>query len=213
MRRMTILGLLMMLSFIPPCLAQQYELGGLGGYGWQGGLSAKTDTASATTGFRPGAAIGIVFGDNLYSQIGGEVRYLFRWSDLKVESGGQKASFNGESHIIHYDFLFHTRPTDAPTRPFFAVGLGAKIFKGTGNERAFQPLTEFVLLTKATDILPVISLGGGVKWNWREHVGIRVEVRDYWSPSPQKVLVPHPAARIAGWLHDIVPMVGIAYRF
>ena len=80
-------------------------------------------------------------------------------------------------------------------------------------ERAFQPLSQFVLLTKKTEILPLFAVGGGVKVALRDHLNIRFEVRDYLTPSPEKVLVPAPGASIKGLLHDIVPLVGISYTF
>ncbi len=193
--------------------AQRLELGGLGGYGIQAGLTAKTASAEAETGFRSGGAWGIVGTDNMYSHISGELRYLYRWSDLRVESGGQKASFAGRSHIINYDFQFHTQPREARVRPFVAVGAGIKFFQGTGVERAFQPLSQFVLLTKKDQTVALISVGGGVKWAYGNRLSLRFEVRNYITPLPTEVLVPAPGASVSGWLHDILPLVGLSYRF
>ena len=119
----------------------------------------------------------------------------------------------GRSHIIHYDFLFHTKPREAKMRPFIAVGAGIKVFQGIGVERAFQPLSQFVLLTKEDQTLGLISVGGGVKWAYGNHLSVRVEVRDYITPAPKEVLVPSPGASISGWLHDILPLAGLSYRF
>lgn len=210
---------LIVISFLVLSLApaagwtQQYELGGLGGFGVPKGLTAEAGGASADTGFQSGGAWGVVGTDNMYSRISGEFRYLFRWSKLRVASGGQEATFGGRSHIVHYDFLFHTKLRENKTRPFIAVGAGIKVFAGTGVERAFQPLSQFVLLTKKREMQPLISVGGGVKWHFRNHLSVRVEVRDYVTPPPKEVLVPAPGARITGWLHDIVPLVGLSYTF
>jgi hypothetical protein len=38
-------------------------------------------------------------------------------------------------------------------------------------------------------------------------------VRDYITPFPSEVLVAVPPARLKGWLHDFVPMVGIGIVF
>lgn len=200
-------------SLAPTGWAQRVELGGLGGYGIQAGLTAKTADAEAKTGFHSGGAWGIVGTDNMYPRISGELRYLYRWGDLRVESGGEKASFSGRSHIVHYDFLFHTQPREARVRPFVAVGAGIKVFQGTGVERAYQPLSQFVLLTKKTQTVGLFSVGGGVKWAYRDHLTIRVEIHDYISPAPDEVLVPAPGASVSGWLHDVLPLVGLSYRF
>lgn len=213
MRLMAIGFLGLLLGLAPNCLAQQWELGGIGGLGIQKGLTAKAGTGAAETGFESGGAWGAFAGQNLYDRLGGEIRYLFRWSDLRVASGGQKATFAGNSHIVHYDLLYHTAAREKTVRPFVAVGGGIKVFQGTGIERAFQPLRQFVLLTKKREVLPTLAVGAGVKWKVRGYLSFRVEVRDFVTPPPQKVLVPAPGARITGWLHDIVPLVGLGFTF
>jgi hypothetical protein len=205
---------LMFFALAPACLAQEFEIGAMGGYGAAFGLSAESaGGGSADTGVKHGAALGIFAGDDMYERVSGEVRYLYRFGDLRVESGGEEATLSGRSHIFNYDFLFHTRPRGERTRPFVAVGAGARLTQGTGVERAFQPLSEFVLLTKRSDATFIISLGGGVKYNYRENVNLRFEVRDYMGPAPLGVLAPAPGASVDGWLHDIVPLVGIAVSF
>jgi hypothetical protein len=42
---------------------------------------------------------------------------------------------------------------------------------------------------------------------------VRVEVRDYFSSFPTKVIAPAPGAHLSGWLNDIVPMVSITFLF
>ena len=96
---------------------------------------------------------------------------------------------------------------------FAAAGIGARLYQGTGVERAFQPLSQFVLLTKTSDAKVLFTVGGGVKWFRSNGMSVRFEVRDYFTPAPTGVLFPPPGAKVGGWLHDIVPQVGIAYTF
>ena len=66
-----------------------------------------------------------------------------RWSDLRVQSGGEEATFSGQSNIVHFDLLFHSQPRGSKVRPFFAVGGGLKTFQGTGGGKglsASQPI-------------------------------------------------------------------------
>ena len=98
-------------------------------------------------------------------------------------------------------------------RPFVAGGGGIKFFRGTGKERAYQPLSNLALLTKTQEVKGLISVGGGVKAVVSDHVLLRVEFRDYITPFPKEVITPSPGAKISGWLHDLVPMVGITFRF
>lgn len=196
-------------AIVATATAQEWEFGGLGSYGFTAGLQARAPAGTANTGFAPGYAWGAWTGHNPHSVVGGEVRYVFRRGDLRVESGAQKATMRGHAHIVHYDVVFHTARRGAPVRPFFAVGGGAKAFRGTGLERAVQPLSQFVLLTRTHQTLPVLSLGAGVKIRVAPRVSFRLEARDYVSPAPDRLLTPAPGAEIRGWLHDVVPMVGL----
>ncbi len=214
MRLFNYLMLSVLFGFVSLCQAQQYEFGALGGFGAASGLSAKSASgASADTGISSGIALGVFFGDNLYGRIGGELRYLYRASALQVESGGEKATLSGRSHIFHYDIVVHTKPPGEGVRPFVAVGIGVRHYQGTGVERAFQPLSEFVLLTQTSETRPLLSIGGGVKWTRENGMSLRFEVRDYVTPAPKEVLFPAPGGTVNGWLHDIIPQVGIAYTF
>jgi hypothetical protein len=192
-------------------MAQEWEVGGMVGYGYSLDLTAKNSTGSADTGFKPDYAWGAFAGNNMHRRFGGEIRYVFRKSDLKVDAGGEEATMRGHSHTILYDLLFHAADRDERVRPFLAAGGGARVFRGTGVERAFQPGNQFVLLTRTREILPVLSIGGGVKVRLSDKFMFRAEVRDYLTPLPQKLLAPAPGAQISGWLHDFVPTIGIAY--
>ena len=90
--------------------AQEWEIGGIAGAGFMNGMSVATAAASATTGFKSGGAFGAFAGSNLYPHLSGEIRYTYQMSDLKLSSGGTEASFNGVSHAIHYDLLYHPAP-------------------------------------------------------------------------------------------------------
>jgi len=214
MRKHNFLMIPVLFVFVSLCEAQQYELGAVGGFGTAFGLSAKSASGeSAGTGIRSGIAVGVFFSDELYDRIGGEVRYLYRSGALRVESGGERATFSARSHLFHYDVVVHSKPPGERVRPFAAVGIGARLYQGTGVERAFQPLSQFVLLTKTSEARVLLSIGGGVKWNRGNGMSLRLEVRDYITPAPQEVLFPSPGGSVRGWLHDIIPQVGIAYTF
>ena len=193
--------------------AQEWEIGGIGGAGFMNGLSVARAGATATTGFKTGMAFGAFAGSNLYSHLSGEIRYTFQMSDLKLSGNGVETSFNGVSHAIHYDFVYHPANSRSKAQPFVALGAGVKLYRGTGKEQAFQPLSNFAYLTKTEDLRPLISVGGGVKYRLSEHMIFRAEVRDYITPFPNKVITPAPGAKVSGWLQDFVPMFGISFIF
>jgi hypothetical protein len=134
-------------------------------------------------------------------------------SDLRVSSGGQSAAFKGLAHSMHYDILFHTGRARSRVQPFAAAGGGLRVFRGAGTESAYQPLSGFALLTKTSQWVPMATFGGGIKYAIRPRVLLSVEVRDYFSRFPTRVIAPAPGSHLAGWLHDVVPMVGISVVF
>ncbi len=52
-----------------------------------------------------------------------------------------------------------------------------------------------------------------MKYAVSKHVGLRLEVRDYLTPFPQDVVTPVPPVKHEGWLHNIVPVVGLNFLF
>jgi hypothetical protein len=193
--------------------AQQWEIGAIGGYGFAPDLTVKNAAGSASTGFKNGMTIGVFGGGDTHDRWSGEARYLYRFSDLKLSSGGTSADFGAHTHIAHADFLYHFRPRQSHMRPFVAVGGGAEILIGTGLESAGQPLGTFAALTATHEILPVGDVGFGVKINLRPGLRFRVEMRDYISPAPNKVIAPAPGATLGGVVNDIVGVAAISYTW
>jgi hypothetical protein len=91
------------------------------------------------------------------------------------------------------------------------VGGGVKLYQGTGAQVAYQPLSNYALLTQQQDLTPMVSAGAGLKFQMSQHVQIRLDVHDYLTPFPKNVITPNTGAKVGGWLQDIVPMVGISY--
>jgi hypothetical protein len=195
------------------CLAQQFEFGGAAGAGFPRGSSVTAPTGTASAGLKNGPAFGVVLGHRMYPRIGGEVRYSFLKNDLRLASG-ESTTFGAQAHALHYDLLFHARKADAPVQPFVAAGGGMKIFRGTGREAAYQPLSQYAYLTKTQEVKPMLSVGAGVRVRISPRVWLRTEFRDYVTPFPKKVITPARGAKLnGGWVHNIVPMAGVSYIF
>lgn len=194
-----------------PFLSAQTELGVLGGYGFATSMTATASGTSAEAGFHPGAAVGGFFGMNQTDRIGGEIRYLLRWNNLRLSQGGTETTFTGRSHLIHYDFLVHARSRSSHIRPFLAGGAGIRLVEGTGAQQVYQPLSQFALLTQTREVLPLISAGGGIKFRLSSRLYLRTEIRDYISPPLGKVIAASPGATLHGWIHDVVPLAGLTF--
>jgi hypothetical protein len=195
------------------CLAQVWEIGGATGTGFVKGVNAAGSSGSATAGFQPGFALSVVAGQNLYQRLSGELRYTYLQSNLKLSAGGTDTTFGGAAHAVHYDFVWHFARRRSKIYPFVAAGAGIKLFRGTGNESAYQPLNQFAYLTHTQQVEPLLSGGGGIRVPLKPNVFLRVEVRDQITPFPSRVIAAAPGTNIHGWLHDFVPLIGISYTF
>ncbi len=204
---------LLFLTAAAGAFAQQWEIGGNAGGSFLPGVAVSGPMGSATTGFQTGVTAGAWIGQSISRHIGGEVRYNFMQSNLKLSSGGTSTTFSGNSHAIYYDVLIRSSRRESRGQLYVAVGGGMKIFRGTGKEAAFQPLSQFAYLTKTQTVKPMLSVGGGAKFKVSPHMNLRVEVRDFLTPFPKDVITPAPGAKIGSLLHNIVPMVGISYEY
>ncbi len=197
----------------PAAMAQKWEFGGGVGGGFYTSQDVTSPGGSASAKIQSNIAGSVWLGNNGRGRIGGELRYDYQRGDLQLTSGGTSATFGAQTHAIHYDFLWHATPTGSKIRPFVAVGGGVKIYQGTGTETAFQPLSSFALLTKDQDLTALLSVGAGVKVQLAPHLALRLDVHDYLTRFPNKVIAPNQNAKVGGWLQDFVPMAGLVFTF
>lgn len=200
---------LLILVTATTCLAQDWEISGLGGYAFSPKFEARSNAGKADAGFRNSIAAGVALGNDMYKRWGGEFRYLYRPGAAELESNGQKFSFASRQHLIHYDMLWYAADRGARMRPYFAFGAGIKFVQGVGTEKAFQPLGQYAILTKTSQVLPLVDVGGGVKYRFGATGVFRVEGRYYLSPAADEVISPLPGGSVKGWMHDFIPMIGI----
>lgn len=193
--------------------AQQWEFGGMGGARFLSNVSVTAPAGSATAGFGTGFAAGAFLGQNLYRHLSGELHYSFLQSNLKLSSGGSSATFSGVAHALHYDLLLHTSRRESPAQFFVAFGGGMKVFRGTGKEAAFQPLSQYGYFTKTQAVKPMGSVGAGLKHRVGRRMFFRAEFRDYITPFPKEVIAPPPGVKYGTLLHDFVPMAGLSFEF
>lgn len=199
--------------FALPSFGQRFEFGLFGGSSMYSKGTVKSGSAEIRAGFDPGIAAGLTLGQNMYSRLGGEVRYTYMRNQMQLSGAGQSADFGGESHAVHYDLVLHTSSFGSAVRPYVSFGGGVKQFRGTGTERAFQPLSQFAVLTRTSDLKPLISFGGGVKVAVSQRVLFRFDVRDYYTQVPSKVITPIPGSSFGGWIHNLVPTAGFVFTF
>lgn len=211
MKLARLLGVCVALATVPAAIGQKWEFGGGVGGGFYTSQDVTGSAGSASAKIQSNLAGSAWLVNNGQGRWGGELRYDYQMGDLALSAGGTQATFAGMSHALHYDVLWYSRPNGSKVRPFIAVGAGIKAYEGTGTEVVFQPLSNIALLTKSQDLTPLVSVGGGVKVQIAPHVQVRLEVHDYLSPFPSKVIMPNVGSKVGGWLQDFVPMVGISF--
>ena len=197
----------------PDAMAQKWEFGGGVGGSFYVSREITNGGTAAIAKLRTNVASGVWLGNNGSGRWGGEVRYDYQRGELDLTRGATSATFGAETHALHYDILWHARPTGAKIRPFLAAGGGVKVYRATGQEVLVQPLSQYALLTRTKDVRPMLSLGVGVKWRISRSLQFRLEVHDYITPFPREVIVPNVGSSVSGVLHNIVPLAALAYTF
>jgi hypothetical protein len=193
--------------------SETLEVGVIGGYGFARDYSLTGPSGSAKAGFANGVAGGAYFGGDTYQRWGGEVRYLYRMSDLRLNAPNGSANFDARTHIVTGEILSYFRPRASKTRPFVAFGGGVKNVKSTGIESAVQPGGRFAGLTNSRELLATIVAGAGVKYSLSKNLRVRFEVKDYISQRPGKLIVPAPGVKASGILNDIIGTASIGYTW
>ena len=203
--------LLVCAAIAVPAMAQKWEFGGGAGGGFYTSQDVSLGSSSASAKISSNIAGSAWLSNNKGDHWGGELRFDYQRGDLRLDQGGSQAVFGAQSYGFHYDAVYHFAPQGSRIRPFVSIGAGLKVYQGTGTEAAFQPLSQFALLTKDQDLTPLISGGIGFKMQLTPHVQLRAEVHDFATPFPKKVITPNTGAKVGGWLQDFVPMIGISY--
>jgi hypothetical protein len=210
---MKTLGTMLMFSaaMATSAMAQSWEVGGGVGGGFYTSQNVTLGSATASAKLQTGISGSVWLGNSWRNNWGGELRYDYGMNNFQLSSGGTSTSFAAHNQQFHYDLMWHATSSESRIRPYISAGAGVKLFNGTGAQVAYQPLSNFALLTAQQDLTPLVSVGGGVKFQLSPHVQIRLDVHDYLTPFPNKVITPNVGAKVGGWLQDITPMIGISY--
>jgi opacity protein-like surface antigen len=198
----------------PAAFAQKWEVGfGAGG----SFLTSETITnpaGNANATRNTGLALSAWLDNNIGSGVfGGELRYDHEMGDLKLSSGGTSTTFASQSNAIHYDFLFNFASSESAVRPFVAAGGGVKWYSGTGAEQVYQPLSNIAVFSDVRDLRALASVGAGVKFNIAKSTMLRLEIHDYLTPFPSKLIAPVTGSSVSGWLQDFVVSAGLSFGF
>jgi hypothetical protein len=194
-----------------PGWAQRWEFGAGAGGSFYNKKTISGTAGSADAGFDSNLAVSAYLGQS-GRWIGGEIRYTYEQNGMKLTGGSTQYTFGGRSQAVQYDVLVYATHPDAKVRPFLSVGGGMKLYEGTGKDIAVQPLGRIAVLTRTTQWKPLISFGGGVRFQLGERAAMRVEVRTNMTEAPAEVITPING-KSSGWLLNFVPMVSLGWTF
>lgn len=205
---------LTLLATAPVAFAQNWEVGVGGGGNFYTSQTFTNLAGNANAKLASGFIVSAWLDNNSSGPFGGELRYDYEHSDLKLSSGGTSTTFGGaQTNAIHYDAVLHFAPRESRVVPYVTGGVGIKDYSGTGKEQVFQPLSDIALFTKTSQFKPLLVVGGGVKFQVASNVTFRVEIHDFLTPFPDKVIAPALGSKVGGWLSDFAAMAGISFSF
>src|SRR5712671_2078374 len=130
MKYLRLVPFFVVLAAAPTAFAQKWEIGGGAGGSFYTSQTFKNALGSADAGLSNGVTASFWLDNNTSNLLGGEMRYDYEHTNLKLESSGTKATFGADTHAFHYDFLFHFAPRESRVRPFVSGGGGVKLFRG-----------------------------------------------------------------------------------
>ena len=194
-----------------PSAAQNWEFGGAAGFGFYRDVSLSGPGGSGRAGFGPRFALGAVVGRSLGEHFSVEGRCTFQDGDLEIKSGSTKADLDGDASSFLGEFSFWPLPRRARIRPYVAAGVGTKLYRGTQDPAADEPLMDLAVMHHATQAVGLVTYGGGVKVRLTPRWLLRLDFRDYTTPFPAHIMSPAPGVRAGGWIHDFVPMLGVSW--
>jgi hypothetical protein len=196
----------------PALMAQRWEVGGGVGGGIYTARDVSNPAGNASAKIQTNIAASAWVDNHSAGHWSGELRYDYGRGDLALSQSGTQATFSSETHAMHYDLQWRFAPQEATVQPFVSGGAGVKIYRGTGTEQPYQPLSNVALLTKVQDLTALVVGGGGVRVRLSDRVTLRLEVHDFFTPVPNKVIAPAAGSKVSGWWQDIVPMVGLSWN-
>ena len=212
MNRRLLLHLLVTAILLAPAeLAQTWEAGAAIGFGFYHDASLTGPTTSGRAGFGDRFVLSAMFGHSLGQRFSIEGRYTFQDGDPEIVSGTSRANLDGDSSSLLAEIVFSPFRRHAWIRPYLAAGGGMKIYRGSGTPAAVEPLMDLAVLHSATDAVGLFTYGGGVKFRLSRHLWLRLDLRDYTTPFPTRVITPAPGVKVGGWLHDFVPTLGLSW--
>src|ERR1700674_64978 len=103
MRQFLSITLFAFACLAPAAFAQRWEVGAAGGGSFYTAQTVKNAIANADASLANGFALSAWLANNNNNVIGGELRYDYEHSNLKLSSNGTNVNFGAQTNALHYD--------------------------------------------------------------------------------------------------------------
>lgn len=150
----------------------EFEITPFGGYKF-GGKIELPPNASPTYDFLPiksSVDYGLEADYSIWPNLQAEFQFNHQPTEIdahQIATGTSVLLTSAAVNMYQFGFVYNFKPTDAKLKPFFGAGLGWTQWKPS----AVLPFSKTFSY----------NVGGGVKYFFSSHVGLRLDVR--WSPS------------------------------
>lgn len=129
---------------------------------------------------------------NVARHIGVELSYNFMVNNVRLVTpigpGLPSYTFGQQIHYPALNIVYNLTPRGSRFQPYLTVGGGAAQFTPTDKAKAFarQPEVDAVFQSANLndDRKAALNYGGGVKLHLSQHLGLRFDVRGFWSHNP-----------------------------
>jgi outer membrane protein W len=115
-------------------------------------------------------------------------------------------SFGARNYFFGLNPILNLKPRGSRFQPYLTVGVNGIQFTPTDSAKSFARTASVDALyhsANLNDNLQVgLNYGGGVKWHFTDHFGLRVDARGFWSRNPTYALPNFPNGGIYIPAHD-----------
>jgi outer membrane protein OmpA-like peptidoglycan-associated protein len=104
-------------------------------------------------------------------------------------------SFSNRVHSFAFNPIFNLRPRGSKVQPYLTAGFGAADFVPTNAAQGLARSPEqapFMVQNLTDNLQPEINYGGGIKWHFTDHFGLRLDARGFLLYNPTFGLPNYP---------------------
>src|SRR5579863_8939613 len=98
---------------VPAAFAQKWEVGGGVGGSFFTSETVSNPAQNGSASLSDGIAASFWVANNTAGRLGGEFRYDYENTGLKLSANGASTTFGADTHAVHYDVVHHFAPIEA----------------------------------------------------------------------------------------------------